>query len=53
MFQKTIRPTTPQNGRKCLAISMPAPLEQLLVTVEVVSLEKVYFSDTQNPETFC
>ena len=27
---------------------MPAPLQYLLITVRVVALEKVSFSDTQN-----
>ena len=36
-------------GRKTVAISMPEPLQYLLITVKVVSLEKVSFSDTQNP----
>ena len=32
---------------------MTAPLQDLLITVEVVALEKVSFSDTQNPKTVC
>ena len=36
-------------GRKTVAISMLEPLQYLLITVKVVSLEKVSFSDTQNP----
>ena len=30
---------------------MAAPLQYLLITVKVVALEKVSFSDTQNPKT--
>ena len=30
---------------------MTAPLQYLLITVKVVALEKVSFSDTQNPKT--
>ena len=30
---------------------MTAPLQNLLITVKVVALEKVSFSDTQNPKT--
>ena len=32
---------------------MTAPLQYLLITVNVVALEKVSFSDTQNPKTVC
>ena len=37
-------------GRKTVAISMVEPLKYLLITVKVVALEKVSFSDTQNPK---
>ena len=30
---------------------MTAPLKHLLITVKAVSLEKVSFSDTQNPKS--
>ena len=36
-------------GRKTVAISMADPLQYLLITVKVVSLEKVSISDTENP----
>ena len=32
---------------------MTAPLQDLLITVKVVALEKVSFSDTQNPKAVC
>ena len=32
---------------------MAASLQYLLITVKVVALEKVSFSDTQNPKTLC
>ena len=32
---------------------MAAPLEYLLITVKVAALEKVSFSDTQNPKAVC
>ena len=32
---------------------MTAPLQDLLMTVKVGPLEKVSFSDTQNPKTVC
>ena len=35
-------------GQYAVAIVMAAPLQYLLITVKVVALEKVSFSDTQN-----
>ena len=32
---------------------MAPPLQYLLITVKVVALEKVSFSDTQNPKAVC
>ena len=32
---------------------MVQPLQYLLITVKVVALEKVSFSDTQNPKAVC
>ena len=32
---------------------MAARLQGLLITVKVVALEKVCFSDTQNPKAIC
>ena len=40
-------------GRNTVAIWMAAPLQYLLITVKVVPLEKVSFSDTQNPKAVC
>ena len=40
-------------GRKSVAISMRAHLQYLLITVNVVALENISFSDKQNPKTFC
>ena len=40
-------------GRNNVAISMRAPLKDLLITVKVVALEEVCFSDTQNPKAVC
>ena len=40
-------------GRKTVAISMVEPLKYLLITVKVVPLEKVSFSDTKNPMSIC
>ena len=37
-------------GRKTVAISIEAPLQYLLMTEKVVAMEKVSFSDTQNPK---
>ena len=40
-------------GQNTVAIWMAAPLQYLLITVKVVSLQEVSFSDTQNPKTVC
>ena len=40
-------------GQHTVAIWMAAPLQDLLITVKVVSLEKVSFSDTKNPKAVC
>ena len=40
-------------GGNPIAISMAAPLEYGLFTVNVVALKKLSFSNTQNPETIC
>ena len=39
--------------QKTVAITIAAPLQYLLITVKVVALEKVSFSDTQNPNAVC
>ena len=39
--------------RNTEAISMTDPFQYLLITVKVVPLEKVCFSDTQNPKAVC
>ena len=38
-------------GQNTVLIQMAAPLQYLLITLKVVALEKVSFSDTQNPKT--
>ena len=53
MFQRTLRETTKQMGRNTVAISIAETLQYLLITVKEVALEKVSFSDTQNPKTVC
>ena len=53
MFQRTLRHTTQQMDQHTVAIWMPAHLQYLLITVKLVALEKVSFSDTQNPKTVC
>ena len=53
VFQRTLRHTTWQMGRNIVAVWMAASLKYLLITLKVVSLEKVSFSNTQNPKTFC
>ena len=53
MFQRKRRETTRQLGQHTVAILMAAHLQYLLITVKVVALEKVSFSDTQNPKAVC
>ena len=50
MFQRTLREATRQMGQHTVGIWMAAPLQDLLIIVKVVSLEKVSFSDTKNPK---
>ena len=50
MFQRTVRQKTRQMGQNTVAIRIAAALQYLLVTLKVVTLEKVSFSDTQNPK---
>ena len=40
-------------GQNIAAIRMAASLQYLLITVKVVALEKVSFSDRQNTEAVC
>ena len=40
-------------GQNTVAILMAANLQYLLITVKLVALEKVSFSDTQNPQAVC
>ena len=40
-------------GWKTIAISMTAPLPDLLTNLKVIALEKVFFDDIQNCKTFC
>ena len=53
VFQRTLTHRTWQMGRNIVAVWMAAPWKYLLITLKVVSLEKVSFSNTQNPKTFC
>ena len=53
MFQRTLRQTPKQMGQNTVAICMAALLQYLLITVKVVALDKVSFSDTQNPKAVC
>ena len=53
MFQKTLSQTTWQIGRNTVGILMIAPLQYLLITVKVVTLEKVSFSNTENTKVIC
>ena len=40
-------------GRNTVSIWMAEPLQDLLITVKAVALEKVSFSDTQIPKADC
>ena len=40
-------------GRNFVAILMAAPFKYLLITLKVVTSEKVSFSNTQIPKTVC
>ena len=40
-------------SRNTVVILTRAPFQYLLTTVQVVALEEVSFSDTQNPKTVC
>ena len=40
-------------GRNTFAMSIAARLHYLLITVKLIALEKVAFSDTQNPKAVC
>ena len=42
-----------QMDRNTVAIIMAAPLQYLLINVKIVPLEKVSFSNRQNPTNFC
>ena len=49
----TLRQRLWQIGRNNVPIRMTAPLQNLSITLKVVALEKVSFSDRQNPKTLC
>ena len=40
-------------GRNTVAISIAARLHYLLITVKLIALKKVAFSDTQNSKAVC
>ena len=40
-------------GRSTVAIWTEAPLQNVLMTVKVVALEKVFLSDKKNPQAVC
>ena len=53
MLERTLRKTTPQMVQDTVAILMAAHLQYYLITVKVVALEKLSFSDRQNPMAVC
>ena len=40
-------------GRNAVAILIAACLHYLLITVKLIALERVFFSDKQNPKAVC
>ena len=40
-------------GQNTVLIQMAAPFQYLLITLKVVALEEVFFSDTQNLNAVC
>ena len=48
MLERALGQTTRKMGQHTFAILMPAHLQCFLITVKIVALEKVSFSDTQN-----
>ena len=52
VLEDLLQPTK-QMGRNSVAIRIAEPLEYLLITVKVVVLEKVSFSDTKYPKAVC
>ena len=52
-FQRTLRQTTREMGPNTFAMWKARPLQNLLSTLKVVALEKVSFSDAQNPKAVC
>ena len=53
MFQGTLRQRTWEIGRNNIPILMTEPLQKSSITVKVVALEQVSFTDTENPKTVC
>ena len=53
VFQMTLIQKTQQMDPNTVGIWMAAPLQYLLINVKVVALEKVFYSNTQNPKTIC
>ena len=50
--QRTLRKTTRRMGWNTIAICATGPLQYLAITVKVVAMEKVSFSDKQIPKVF-
>ena len=53
MFRRTLNQKRRKMGRNTVDISMKEPLQYLLITVKVVALEKISFSNRQNNKTVC
>ena len=53
LFQKTFPQATWWMGPNTVVIWTATPLPYLFITVNILQLEKVYFSAMQNLETIC
>ena len=53
MFERIFRQTIWEIGGNTVAVSTAEPLQYLLNTLKGTTLEKVFFSITQNPKTVC
>ena len=53
VIHSTLGQTTGQMGQNTVSILIAAHFQYLWITVNVVALEKVSFSDKQNPKTVC
>ena len=53
VIHSTLGQTTGQMGQNTVSFLIAAHFQYLLITVNVVALEKVSFSDKENPKAVC